>query len=92
VEWAVSAVGRRGNERNDPRARGAATVVERFRLTAKDTLEYEAKVENPSVFSRPFTVRVPLRRRPSDVELLEYGCIEGERDAAHLPPVNGGQK
>ena len=69
-----------------------ATVVERFRLTAKDTLEYEAKVENPSVFSRPFTLRVPLRRRPADVELLEYGCIEGERDAAHLPPVGGGQK
>jgi len=45
---------------------------ERFRLTAKDTLEYEAKVENPSVFSRPFTVRVPLRRRPVDMELLEY--------------------
>ena len=65
---------------------------ERFRLTAKDTLEYEAKVENPSVFSRPFTVRVPLRRRPVDMELLEYGCIEGERDAAHLPPVNEGQK
>jgi len=31
---------------------------ERFRLTAKDTLDYDAKVENPSVFSRPFTVYV----------------------------------
>lgn len=77
-----------------------ATVMERFRLTAKDTLEYEATVENSAVFSRPFMVRVPLRRRPVDVELLEYGCIEGERDAAHLPPsnapanapVSGGQK
>ena len=48
--------------------------------------------ENPSVFSRTFTVRVPMRRRPADVELLEYGCIEGERDAAHLPPVTGDQK
>jgi len=49
-------------------------------------------VENPSVFSRPFTLRVPLRRRPADVELLEYGCIEGERDAAHLPAVTGEKK
>ena len=64
-----------------------ASAVERFRLTGKDTLEYEATVTNPKVFSRPFTVRVPLRRRPADVELLEYGCIEGERDAAHLPPA-----
>jgi hypothetical protein len=69
-----------------------AHVVERFRLTGKDTLDYQATVENPAVFSRPFTLRVPLRRRPADVELLEYGCIEGERDAAHLPTVNGEKK
>ncbi len=69
-----------------------AQVVERFRLTGKDTLDYQATVENPSVFSRPFTLRVPLRRRPADVELLEYGCIEGERDVAHLPPINGDKK
>jgi hypothetical protein len=69
-----------------------ARVVERFRLTGKDTLDYQATVDNPSVFSRPFTVRVPLRRRPPDVELLEYGCIEGERDFAHLPPIDGDKK
>ena len=69
-----------------------ARVVERFRLTGKDTLDYQATVENPSVFSRPFTVRVPLRRRPADVELLEYGCIEGERDAVHMPSTKGETK
>ena len=69
-----------------------ARVVERFRLTGKDTLDYQATVENPSVFSRPFTLRVPLRRRPADVELLEYGCIEGERDAADLPATEGEKK
>jgi hypothetical protein len=69
-----------------------ARVVERFRLTGKDSLDYQATVENPSVFSRPFTVRVPLRRRPADVELLEYGCIEGERDAVHMPSTRGETK
>jgi hypothetical protein len=69
-----------------------ARVVERFRLTGKDSLDYQATVENPSVFSRPFTVRVPLRRRPADVELLEYGCIEGERDAVHMPSTKGETK
>jgi len=69
-----------------------ATVVERFRLTGKDTLEYEATVTSPKVFSQPVTMRLPLRRRPADVELLEYGCIEGERDAEHLPPVEGASK
>jgi hypothetical protein len=69
-----------------------ATVLERFRLTGKDTLEYEATVTNPKVFSQPVTMRVPLRRRPADVELLEYGCIEGERDAQHLPSADGKSK
>jgi hypothetical protein len=69
-----------------------ATVMERFRMTGKDTLEYEATVTNPKVFSQPVTMRVPLRRRPADVELLEYGCIEGERDNEHLPPVGGDSK
>jgi hypothetical protein len=55
-------------------------------------LDYQATIENPSVFSQPFTIRVPLRRRPPDVELLEYGCIEGERDGAHMPPTNGDKK
>lgn len=62
-----------------------ARVTERFRMTAQDTILYEATVENANVFSQPFTIRLPLRRRPADVELLEYGCIEGERDAAHMP-------
>lgn len=62
-----------------------ATVVERFRMTAKDVITYEATVTNPAVFSQPFTIRMPIRRRPADVELLEYGCIEGERDGAHMP-------
>jgi hypothetical protein len=69
-----------------------ARVVERFRLTGKDTLDYQATVDNPAVFSRPFTVRVPLRRRPPDVELLEYSCIEGERDFSHLPAIDGDKK
>jgi hypothetical protein len=60
-------------------------VVERFTLTDPNTITYEATVDDPTVYSRPWTLRVPLRRRPPDVELLEYGCIEGERDLAHFP-------
>jgi hypothetical protein len=64
-----------------------AHVVERFTLTGPDTFTYEATVDDPTVFTQPWTIRVPMRRRPADVELLEYGCIEGERDNEHLPPV-----
>jgi len=60
-------------------------VVERFSLTAPDTILYEARVEDPTVYSRPWTLRVPLRRQPKNIELIEYDCIEGERDEAHYP-------
>ena len=59
-----------------------ARVTERLTMTGPDSIEYEATVEDPTVYSQPWTIRVPLRRRPPDVELLEYGCIEGDRDFA----------
>jgi hypothetical protein len=60
-------------------------VVERLTMTAADTITYEATVEDATVFSRPWTLRYPLRRQAKEVELLEYACIEGERDAVHYP-------
>jgi hypothetical protein len=60
-------------------------VVERFTMTAPDTLLYEARVEDPTVYSRPWTLRVSLRRQPKGTELIEYDCIEGERDEIHFP-------
>ena len=60
-------------------------VVERFTMTAPDTIVYEARVEDPTVYSRPWTLRVPLRRQPKGTELIEYDCIEGERDEIHFP-------
>ena len=50
-----------------------------------DTIVYEALVEDPSVYSRPWTLRVSLRRQPKGTELIEYDCIEGERDEIHFP-------
>ncbi|HEX5229470.1 MAG TPA: hypothetical protein VFW44_17285, partial [Bryobacteraceae bacterium] len=60
-------------------------VVERLTMTEPDTITYEARVEDPTLYSRPWTLRVPLRRQPKGTELIEYDCIEGERDEAHYP-------
>ncbi len=60
-------------------------VVERFTMTGPDTIAYEATVDDPTVYARPWTIRATLRRAPKDVELLEYACLEGERDAPHYP-------
>ena len=60
-------------------------VVERFTMTSADTLAYEARVDDPSVYSRPWTMRISLRRQPKTAELIEYDCIEGERSEIHYP-------
>jgi hypothetical protein len=61
------------------------TVVERLSMTDANTILYEATVTDPTVYSRPWTLRVPLRRQPKGTELIEYDCVEGERDEVHYP-------
>jgi hypothetical protein len=35
-------------------------IVERYRMTGPDTLEYEARIEDPAVYSKPWTLRTAL--------------------------------
>jgi hypothetical protein len=54
-------------------------VVERYTRTAPNTLRYEARIEDPEVFERPWTIRLDLARRTEpNFQLLEHEC---ERDA-----------
>ena len=45
-------------------------------MTALDTIDYEARIEDPTIYSRPWTMRIALRRQPKGTELIEYDCIE----------------
>ena len=52
-------------------------VVERFTPRSADTLMYEATLEDPSVFSKAWKIRLPLYRRVEDgAQLLEFKCVE----------------
>jgi hypothetical protein len=52
-------------------------VVERFTRTDRDHLQYEATIEDPSVFSRPWKISMPLYRRvEKNAQLLEFKCVE----------------
>ena len=51
------------------------TLTERFTRLDGDTLLYEYTVDDPAIFTRPFTVAVPMRR--SDEPMFEYACHEG---------------
>ena len=53
----------------------ALHVVERYTPTGPDHLHYEATIEDPKVFTRPWTMSMPLyRRQEADIQLLEYEC------------------
>jgi hypothetical protein len=55
----------------------ALHVVERYSPLDHNTLNYEARIEDPKVFSRPWTIRMPLYRHVEPhAQLLEYKCVE----------------
>lgn len=62
----------------------AMHVVERFTPVDADTMSYEATIDDPKVFTRPWKLKFPLRRAAANYQFLESGCFEGERDAVHL--------
>lgn len=50
-------------------------VVERYTRTGPDHMLYEATIEDPNVFSRPWTMSMVLyRRTEKNARLLEYEC------------------
>ncbi len=52
-------------------------MVERYTPISPNHLMYEATIEDPNVFTRPWTIRMPLYRRIEEqAELLEFKCIE----------------
>ena len=50
-------------------------VVERYTLMAPNHISYDVTIEDPNVFTRPWTMRMPLYRRlESNMQLLDYEC------------------
>lgn len=53
----------------------ALHVIERYTPTGPDHLLYEATIEDPQVFSEPWTISMPLyRRQETHSDLFEYQC------------------
>jgi hypothetical protein len=50
-------------------------VIERYTLTDPDHILYQARIEDPKVFTRPWNMSMVLyRRTEKDVQLLDYEC------------------
>src|SRR5215471_4077167 len=63
---------RSGNFHSD-----ALHVVERYTRTAPDVITYEATIEDPQVFTRPWKIQMPLYRRlEKNAQLMDFKCVE----------------
>ena len=52
-------------------------VVERYTPRSHDALNYEVTIEDPTLYTRPWKMRMPLYRRLDDnMQYLEYKCVE----------------
>ncbi len=73
-----------GNEVGDVFSH-ALHVVERFKPVDANTIQYEATITDPVVYTRPFTIAMPLKRMKG--ELIEAACHEEEHDLPVLKRI-----
>jgi hypothetical protein len=53
-----------------------AKIVERLTLIGPNSLHYQATIDEPNVYTRPFTITVAYRRSVEGTELIEEACFE----------------
>ena len=55
----------------------ALHVVERYSPTTPYHIDYEVTLEDPNVFTRPWTMRMTLYRRMDEgLQILDYDCVD----------------
>jgi hypothetical protein len=68
-------------------------VVERYTPVDADTIQYEARIEDPTIYTRPWTMAFRIRRnKQQNYYILEFACFEGERDLQHYTDDTGKPK
>ena len=61
-------------------------VIERYRRTSPDVISYEATIEDPEVFTRPWKMSMPLyRRQEKNAQLLDFKCVEFVEELLYGP-------
>ena len=52
-------------------------LVERFTRTSPDIISYEATIDDPNVFTKPWKMSMPLyRRAEKNAQLMDFKCVE----------------
>jgi len=62
----------------------ALHVTERYTLLNADTLQYEATIEDPKIFTKPWKISMPFSRRKDMTRILEFQCQAEAEEAKGL--------
>jgi hypothetical protein len=61
-------------------------VVERYTRTSSDVISFEATIEDPDVFTRPWKMSMALyRRQEQNAQLLDFKCVEFVEELLYGP-------
>jgi hypothetical protein len=61
-------------------------VVERYTRTSPDVIMYEATIEDPGVFTRPWKISMALyRRQEKNAQILDFKCVEFVEELLYGP-------
>ncbi len=60
----------------------ALRLLERYMMLDPDTIRYEVTIEDAKVFTRPWTITMPLHRQKGMDRILEYQC-QAEKEEAN---------
>jgi hypothetical protein len=59
-------------------------VVERYRMTGANAIQYEARIDDPVVYARPWTLRTTLHRvTQPGARIVEDECLEDANGVRH---------
>ena len=69
----------------------AMRVTERWTFVDQNTLDYKATVDDPKVYTKPWTIGVTHTRNAPGSELMEYAGVEGDADAREAEAISRAQ-
>jgi len=77
----------------------ALHITEKFIPVDENTIEYQAIMHDPSIYTKDWTAHWNLPRNMTKTmsdghpyEQMEFGCIEGNEDLGHYTEDKGGKK
>jgi len=73
--------------------RSTSTIVtERYTKVSDDRIDYAATIEDDTLYSRPWTIRMPLYRRAEQgAQLLEFKCVPFSEELIYGHLVKGAE-